>query len=98
MYRYTIQALDGEGAASVVVSGMDGGGEFGVVDGDECVGGEIIRGRRLARLRRRQRGRSMDAVVSIGFTASEALKANPSVSVNGHAAAFVSNAGECILL
>ncbi|MCL5269782.1 MAG: hypothetical protein M1457_04340 [bacterium] len=92
MYTYTIDATDPNGPAAIAISGSDLAGIGGstsnnnllVVDKPPPVFGDFSASPAAARL---------GSQVAITFTASEALGADPIVTVNGHLASYQSYDG-----
>jgi len=91
-YTYTVDTSDPEGNATIEVSGADFAGNANslsdssglTIDKTAPEFSNIAPTPALAKV---------GTVVTITFTVSESLIANPTVTVNGHAAAYASNSG-----
>jgi predicted outer membrane repeat protein len=91
-FTYTVQADTPDGPAEIVIGGLDLAGNMGETTNTDALTIDqtppaftgIVADPAAA-----ERGTS----VTLTFTASESLRFNPTVTVNGHAAAFASSSG-----
>ncbi len=91
-YLYTVQTADPDGPATIRVAGTDAVGNTGAITSSEAL--EIDRVMPVFSAFTALPSTAREAVpVLLGFTASEALRSDPSLTVNGHPATLFAHDG-----